>query len=184
MSYLSLPTVPALSPLRFQETTLLIAFADLTGFTVTARRLKSTDLAAFVQSHYERTTARIEGAGGRVVKYIGDAALICFPENLAGTGILTLLEYKRETDRWLASVGYPGQVVVKAHVGTVIAGDYGTGSSARFDIIGAEVNLTAVMESRGFALTAQAFRALGPEGRSHFKKHTPPISYIPVDQPH
>jgi class 3 adenylate cyclase len=184
MAAFSLHSVPPLPTTQFRETTLLVAFADLTTYTATARRLRSQDLAAFVQCHYERSTSLIEGAGGRVVKFIGDAALISFPGDLAETGILTLLEYKRRTDRWLEAIGYPGQLVVKAHVGTVIAGTYGTGPNARFDIIGADVNLTATMESRGFALSAQAFRALGPEGRRHFKKHTPPISYIPLEQAH
>jgi len=31
------------------------------------------------------------------------------------------------------------------------------------------------------ALTASAFRALKPETRTLFKKHTPPISYIGVE---
>ena len=36
----------------------------------------------------------------------------------------------------------------------------------------------------GFAMTPEAFRKLGPETRKLFKKHTPPVVYIPIEQPH
>jgi hypothetical protein len=42
------------------------------------------------------------------------------------------------------------------------------------------VNTAATLESRNFALSAQAFRKLGPAARKAFRKHTPPVTYIPV----
>jgi len=40
----------------------------------------------------------------------------------------------------------------------------------------------AVLNARepGFAMTPQVFRQLSAESRKAFKKHTPPVSYIPV----
>jgi hypothetical protein len=34
------------------------------------------------------------------------------------------------------------------------------------------------------ALSPQAFRKLEPETRKLFKKHTPPVTYIPVEERH
>ena len=182
MSLLSL-RVPAL-PDRFAETELLIAFSDLTAYTVTARRLSPHDVAALMEAFYERTHALIEPAGGRIVKFIGDAALIVFPAERAGDGVLALLHYKRELDGWLASVGYPGRLTVKAHFGRAVAGEFGPPHARRYDLLGDDVNTTARLESHGFAISAQAFRTLSAEGRKHFKKHTPPITYIPLEQQH
>lgn len=171
-------------PGRLAECELLIAFADLTAYTVTTRRLSARDAAAFVDELYERSHALIEPAGGRLVKFIGDAALVVFPPERAEAGVLALLNYKRELDAWLEAIGYPGRLMVKAHFGSVVAGEFGPAHARRYDLIGDAVNLTARLESHGFAMTAQAFRVLGSEARKHFKKHTPPITYIPLEQPH
>jgi class 3 adenylate cyclase len=184
MTYSTSIRIPQLAAGSFSETTLLLAFADLTAYTATTRRLGNWDVAALMQGLYERATTIVEAGGGRVVKFIGDAAFIVFPEQLAETGVLTLLRYKHDLDTWLEAIDYPGRVLVKVHLGTGIAGQFGPQHNARYDVIGADVNLTAVLESRGFAITAQAFRALGAAARKQFKKHTPPITYIPVEQPH
>ena len=36
----------------------------------------------------------------------------------------------------------------------------------------------------GFTLTPQAFRQLNPDTRKLFKKHTPPVTYIPLEELH
>jgi len=46
----------------------------------------------------------------------------------------------------------------------------------RFDVFGHAVNIAALLTSDGLALTPQTCR--------HFKKHTPPISYISVEDRH
>ena len=51
-------------------------------------------------------------------------------------------------------------------------------------MIGSAVNVCFLLKGHGFVLTPQAFRALRPESRRRFKKHTPPVVYIPVDDPH
>ena len=52
------------------------------------------------------------------------------------------------------------------------------------DVYGSTVNFGAVLPSTGFAMTPQVFRKLEPETRQLFKKHTPPMTYIPVEAPH
>ena len=56
-------------------TPLLIVFADLTRYSAQSLRVSDEELAQTMDAHYERVAARIESAGGRVVKFIGDAAL-------------------------------------------------------------------------------------------------------------
>jgi hypothetical protein len=50
--------------------------------------------------------------------------------------------------------------------------------------MGNEVNNCAIMKSNGFALSAEVFRKLNSETRKYFKKHTPPITYIPIENIH
>jgi class 3 adenylate cyclase len=72
-------------------------------------------------------------------------------------------------------------VVVKAHFGRAVAGPFG--GDGRFDVIGNAVNVAATLPARTIALSAEAFRQLEDGARRHFKKHSAPVVYIPVDDP-
>jgi adenylate cyclase len=159
---------------------LLVAFADLSQFASVTRRLG--DRAADVlDGYYEIVGERLVAAGGRVVKFIGDAALVVFPEARADEAVNALLDLKAEVDGWFSAQGLDCRLTVKAHVGRVVAGPYGARGDKRFDVIGEAVNVAATLEARGFAISPQAFRRLAPATRRLFKKHTPPITYIPVE---
>jgi adenylate cyclase len=166
------------------EVPLLIAFADLTRFMAQSQRSDDLDLAETLDACYERIAATVRAAGGRVVKFMGDAALIVFPEAAVDRGVETLLALKDSVDELLVQRGWDCRLTVMAHVGTAIAGGFGEAGDKRYDVVGKAVNVTATLESTGVTLSAEAFRKLGPELRAHFKKHTPPITYIRVQDPH
>jgi len=63
-------------------------------------------------------------------------------------------------------------------------GPLGTRDDKRRDVLGATVNTMFMLKTTGFAMTPEAFRKLAPETRKLFKKHTPPVVYIPTEQPH
>jgi class 3 adenylate cyclase len=73
---------------------------------------------------------------------------------------------------------------VKVHYGPVICGPIGCVGDKRIDVYGETVNLTALLTTNGFSISAQAFRQLGKDARTKFKKHTPPYWYIPVEEGH
>jgi hypothetical protein len=60
----------------------------------------------------------------------------------------------------------------------------GTRAEKRFDIFGEMVNTAALLPSHGFAITPSLFRYLGPSTRKLFKKPTPPVTYMPVEERH
>ena len=165
-------------------TPLLVAFLDLSGFAAQATRVTDDELASVMDGWYERLAARVDAAGGRTVKFIGDAALIVWPAERADDGVTALLALKDDADAYFAQAGWPCRANVKAHVGECIAGGYGARGDKRFDVIGKAVNTAAMLDSNGVALSAEAFRALGPETRTRFKKHTWPVTYIRVEDPH
>lgn len=160
---------------------LLIAFVDLTGYTQHTERADDARLAELLERYYERIGDLVGRAGGTLVKPIGDGALIVFPPDRADDAVAALLELREAAARLCAEDGWNATMVVRLHAGDVIAGLFGPRDAKRFDIIGREVNLTARLPTRAFALSAEAFRCLSPEGRALFKKHTPPITYIPLD---
>lgn len=118
-----------------------------------------------------------------LVKPIGDAVLAAFDAEAVDAGVSALLDLKADVDAWLPSVGWrDSRLVVKAHFGPVVAGPFGV--PPRFDVVGDTVNTAATLEARQFALSADAFRRLSPTLRKRFKKHTPPVTYIRVEDPH
>jgi adenylate cyclase len=168
-------------PEHRSETALLVAFVDLARFGAQSQRVDDTALAEGLDAFYEEVGASVHGAGGRVVKYIGDAALIVFEADHVDRGVETLLALKDAVDQSMARRGWECRLVVKAHFGTVVAGAFGTAGDKRHDVIGKAVNVTAALDATGVALSTAAFRKLGPALRRRFKKHTPTVTYIRVE---
>jgi class 3 adenylate cyclase len=163
---------------------LLVAFADLTRFAAEAARRADEDVAHALDGFYERVDERVSGAGGVVVKTMGDAALVVFPEERADRGVAALLDLKDEVDTYFDALGWASRLVVKVHFGPVVAGPFGPSSKARFDVLGKVVNQAALLEGSGVSLSVAAFRKLGPELRQRFKKHTPEVTYIRLEDRH
>lgn len=174
---------PSSSP---AETTLLIGVSDLSGFTrATAGMGAACDLFRLMDEYAEWVGDLVAGSGGRVVKFIGDGVLMSWPVAAADAGVAALLRLRHEGDAWWAARGLAAcRHDVKAHVGNVACGLLGVRDDKRPDLIGSGVNACFLLKGHGFVLSPQAFRALSPETRRHFKKHTPPVVYIPLDDPH
>lgn len=161
----------------------LIVFTDLTRFSAQMLRVEDPEMAEALDTLYERTAAAVHAAGGTLVKFIGDAALIVFPEEAVDAAVHMLLELKPDVDGVMSARGWECRLAVKVHYGEVVAGEFGAAGSKRFDVIGRAVNTTAMLPSEGVTLSAEAFRKLSPELRQRFKKHTPPITYIRAEDP-
>lgn len=87
------------------EQAVLIVFADLTRFMVNSRSTPDAALADLLDGYYRQAEGLVSAAGGRVVKFMGDAFLAVWPEARAGDGVLALLALKRDIDAWWAAKG-------------------------------------------------------------------------------
>ena len=163
-----------------RETDCLVAFYDLTGFMTYAKGRAPADVLGLCATYFELTGAIIHDAGGYLIKTLGDEGLCLFLD--ADAGIDALLRLQREGDAWLRNLGWPSRAVVKAHWGPVALGRVGAPGRQRLDVYGDTVNTAAVLNARepGFAMTPQLFRQFSADSRRAFKKHTPPVTYIPV----
>ena len=167
-----------------QQCDLLVAFSDLTAFKHFAQDLNEERLFAAMAEYYELVGDIVTDGGGKVVKFIGDAALLVFPADGIDAGVLALRTLKERGDQFFSDRGAVCRHIIKIHFGPVCYGPIGTRDDKRFDVFGHTVNIAALLPSDGVAMTPQAFRRLAPETRQHFKKHTPPISYISVEDRH
>lgn len=169
-------------PADLREADALIAFVDISRILTV--RQPPIEVARHLNHFYREVGTATRGAGGQVVKYLGDGALLCFDADHVNTAVLALLELKQDVERWMDSLGWDCRLKVQAHFGPTVVGTYDDGATTFFDVFGRTVNTAATLETAGFTLSAQAFRQLAPETRKRFKKHTLPITYIRVEESH
>jgi adenylate cyclase len=162
----------------------LVACSDLTGYARLTSKLADEEVFHFLSDYYELVGQTITPAGGRMIKFMGDAAFMIFPESQVDSGIRSLLVLQQEGDRFLADRGIGCRHHIRAHFGPVQQGELGTREDKRLDVIGSTVNTMFSIKASEFALTPEAFRKLKPETRRLFKKHTQPVTYIPLGASH
>src|SRR3954465_3601523 len=83
------------------QANVLVAFADCSRYLQSTRGLSSAELFSALNDFYVLTEDAVVAAGGLVAKFMGDAALVLFPEELADQGVMALLDLKASVDRWL-----------------------------------------------------------------------------------
>lgn len=173
--------VPAASrsalPADCETQTLGVAFFDLSRMAEWTSPDEDARVASFFQAFYALAAKHLKPAGGRIVKFMGDAGLVVFPQESVEQCVFALAELAREARERALGSGLDAYLNVNVHVGPVLAGAFGPPGDERFDVIGKTVNIAARLGRRGITLSQQAFRCLSPEGRQRFQKIAPPTTY-------
>ena len=164
-------------PADCQSQTLGVAFFDLSRISEWGSSQDDAPVAGFLQGFYALAAKHIEPAGGRIVKFMGDAGLAVFPTDSAEAVIFALHELTVAARQSARRVGFDTYLNVSVHVGPVLTGSFGAPGSERFDVMGKTVNVAARLGRRNVTLSSQAFRCLSPAGRKRFEKITRPVTY-------
>jgi adenylate cyclase len=140
--------------LRGEQRDVVAVFVDITGSTRLTREKDPVEFVAMLNRFFEVVVDEVEGNGGLLNKFEGDAALCVFgaPAQLDDPCTPALRAARRIRDR----VAEMGEVSVGIGVaaGPVIAGQIGAASRLEYTIIGDAVNEAA-------RLTEQAKRVAG-----------------------
>jgi class 3 adenylate cyclase/tetratricopeptide (TPR) repeat protein len=72
------PMIEAQEAPREERKVITVVFADLVGFTARSEQLDPEDVRAFLSPYYTGLRTRLEGYGGTVEKFIGDAVMALF----------------------------------------------------------------------------------------------------------
>jgi len=142
------------------ERTLLVVFTDVTGFAKEFQNRTNREMFDLMSQFYELIGNEVVASGGKVVKFIGDGALLVYPEENAKREVEALQQLRATANNWLKTHGLTGELRVRAHLGPVICGLLGTASEKRFDVLGDTVNITALLHSNGFTLSPELQRHL------------------------
>ena len=156
----SLPSNPSLKHLRNEARELVIAFTDISGFATASETLPPEGLVTMLSEFYELTSEIVEGAGGTVVKFIGDSSLVVFPEAEAQRSVDALRQLKQQGEEHFAKCGWPAKLNIKANIGSVICVRVGTKTDKRLDVFGDAVNVAARLTGDGLVLSDRLQEAI------------------------
>ncbi len=153
------PVAPSAPPVLCEQ---IIAFADVTGYhRLICAQLKPEEVFAFLGEFYAVAQAALAGTEGRIVKFIGDAAMVVFPAERPGEAVAALRKLQGAVNEFLARAGYESQLRIRAHVGPVAVGVLGSGELERFDIAGLAVNEAALLGRGEWVLSEELRRRVG-----------------------
>lgn len=137
-----------------------IWFSDLRGFTAISDDLEPGALIRELNRYFDEVVAPIYGAGGEVLKYVGDAILAIFPASAypdAGAACRAALDAVGKVGARLEALnrarqGPPLVHGVGLHFGQAQYGNIGSRERLDFTLIGREVNLASRIEGLTKAL--------------------------------
>jgi adenylate cyclase len=161
--------------------TAVLWFSDLRGYTMISDTAPPGEVLPLLNDYAEAAISAIEGAGGDVLKLIGDGILAIFKADdraeacrcalLAEADLrrrLAALNLKRGTERRPITTAYLG-----LHIGTVLYGNIGSESRLDFTVVGPAVNevsriATMCRSADRAVLLSSDFRAAAPpEAQEH-----------------
>jgi adenylate cyclase len=133
-----------------------IWLSDMRGFTASADRLPLEMLIDLLNRYFDCQVPAILGAGGEVLKFMGDGLLAIFPIDGGDAGpvceraFAAALDARDRIAALAAPAGLAGVDGIRfglaLHVGQVLYGNIGGGNRLDFTCIGPAVNLAARME--------------------------------------
>lgn len=156
-------------------------YCDLRGFTPLADRLPRDELIALLNGYFESMGGAVEGQGGEILKFIGDAMLAIFPlegEDDDGTqavsaalkAAVAALDSMAALNAERAAWGQPTlRCGIALHLGEVMYGNIGSAERLDFTVIGPAVNLVSRIEGlcnrldRNILTSAELAARLSPD---------------------
>jgi adenylate cyclase len=134
-----------------QQIDAVICNFDLTGFTSMAERLPGPDLIDMLNDYFALAVDEIQGAGGHVLKFMGDGLMAMFDcgnrtadANAALDAVAALRARMAARNREREAAGLPTTRATAAlHAGEILYGNIGAETRLDFTVIGPAVNLTA-----------------------------------------
>ena len=137
------------------EREIAVLFADLRAFTRMAEGRLPFDVVFILNQYFKAMGAAIEGAGGRVDKFIGDGIMALFgidapPETACRQALMAaraMAEKLDDLNRDIkAELAEPLRIGIGLHAGPVILGEMGYGRATSLTAIGDVVNVASRLE--------------------------------------
>ena len=142
--------------LQGRELDIAVLFADLRGFTQLSEHRLPYDVVFILNRYFAEMGAAIEGAGGRIDKFIGDGIMALFGvESGPAEGSRRALAAARAMSERLAELNAslegdleePLRIGIGIHLGAAIVGEMGYGQARGVTAVGDTVNTASRLEA-------------------------------------
>jgi adenylate cyclase len=124
-----------------------VFLSDLRGFTSASETAPPEEVVALLNAYLDCVVPAVEGAGGEILKFIGDGVLAVFPgsEATAASACGAALTAAQAALHALAAAGgaRPLRAGIALHYGEVAYGNIGSGDRLDFTVVGRDVNLVS-----------------------------------------
>ena len=164
-----------LATMQGSDQEIAILFADLRGFTKLSEKKLPYDVVFLLNRYFRAMGQAIEGAGGRVDKFIGDGVMALFGVNTGAergcrealAGARAMGEALDELNRSLNSdLDEPLRIGIGIHAGPVIVGEMGFADAVSITAIGDAVNTASRLEAMTKVMKCQLIVSADVEARS------------------
>lgn len=142
--------------LQGQEREIVVLFADLRGFTALSEQKLPYDVVFLLNRYFRGMAEAVEGAGGRIDKFIGDGVMALFGlgselpmacrQALAAARAMAA-ELRAINRQLTHDLPVPLKLGIGLHAGPAIVGEMGAGQSVTVTAIGDTVNTASRLES-------------------------------------
>ena len=142
--------------LHGDEREIAILFADIRGFTSLSEHRLPYDVVFLLNQYFRAMGEAVEGAGGRLDKFIGDGVMALFGiEKGPADGSRRALDAARRMSLRLAEINAvlrgdlpePLRIGIGVHCGPVIVGEMGYGPAVSLTAVGDAVNTASRLEA-------------------------------------
>ncbi|SDF56086.1 adenylate cyclase [Thalassobaculum litoreum DSM 18839] len=144
------------SYLQGRELEIAVLFADIRGFTTLSEERLPYDVVFILNRYFAEMGAAIEGAGGRIDKFIGDGIMALFgvngdPEEGARQAVAAARDMARRlvdlNESLAGDLETPLRIGIGLHLGTAIVGEMGYGRVRGVTAVGDTVNTASRLEA-------------------------------------
>ena len=123
-------------------------FSDMRGYTTLSETISSDQLIPLLNDYAEAVISAVHGAGGDVLKLMGDGTLAIFTDSDPANACVAAMRAEAdlrlrlaELNRRRASAGEPvSTIYLGLHVGDVFYGNIGSPERLDFTVVGQAVN--------------------------------------------
>lgn len=160
-----------------------VMFTDIAGFSAVSEGMAAPEVAAFVNHHFSLLADCIEGEGGTIDKFMGDAVMAFWesadnrsdsPERACQAARAIAKALHGDNRQRIASGKPPVSMRIGIHTGTATVGNIGAPGRLNYTIIGDAVNIGQRLEQLGkevypgntevsILLSGDTAEKLGPE---------------------
>jgi class 3 adenylate cyclase len=156
----------------------VIVVIDLAGYAKAFQARDDAHMAALLDEYYRWCEQVLVGAGGVILKFMGDGCLAIFADTQAPLAVFATTTLARAVREMAERYELPLALDHRREVYVRAEGELGTGTSRRRDVIGRGVNQAFLLgRGPGIRISEPVYRSLPSEARSAWIKHKPPAVY-------